>query len=207
MEITAFSFQEVNCLQDYSVCGLVVYSCAIYLLQIKKKRKQLCFNYHITCGEKQQIYSCLFCIWSSRKFSRVIKVDDVVVRNPSANVGDLGPIPGLDRSPGGGNGNPLQYSCLENSMDREAWWAMVQRVAKSQTRLKRLSMWILVSRYQNWVWFQEPLNLQLVSEVQVDLWGLHPQTLQLTPGMKLTNLPPNSVCETHWPHPGEISLS
>ena len=81
MEVTAFSFQEVKCLQDYSVCGLVVYSCAIYLLQIKKKRKQLCLNYLITCGEKQQIYSCLCCIWSSRKFSRVIKVDDAVVRN------------------------------------------------------------------------------------------------------------------------------
>ena len=40
---------------------------------------------------------------------------------------------------GEGNGNPLQYSCLENPMDREAWWATVHRVAKSQTRLKRLS--------------------------------------------------------------------
>ena len=41
------------------------------------------------------------------------------------------------RSPGEGNGNPLQYSCLENSMDRGAWWATVHGVAKSQTRLKR----------------------------------------------------------------------
>ena len=46
---------------------------------------------------------------------------------------DLGSIPGLGRSPGGGHGNPPQYSCLENSMDREAWWAMVHRVAKSRT--------------------------------------------------------------------------
>ena len=46
------------------------------------------------------------------------------VKNPSANAGDtrgMGSIPGSGRSPGGGNGNPLQYSCLENSMDREAW--------------------------------------------------------------------------------------
>ena len=43
-------------------------------------------------------------------------------------------IPGSGRSPGGGNGNPLWYSCLENSMDRGAWWAMVDGVAKSQTR-------------------------------------------------------------------------
>ena len=47
----------------------------------------------------------------------------------------MGLIPGSGRSPGGGNGNPLQYSCLENSMDRGAWWATVHGVAKSQTRL------------------------------------------------------------------------
>ena len=51
------------------------------------------------------------------------------------NVGDPGSIPGLGRSPGEGNGNPLQYSCLENPMDREAWWATVHGVAKSRTRL------------------------------------------------------------------------
>ena len=51
------------------------------------------------------------------------------------NVGDLGSIPGLGRSPGAGNGNPLQYSCLENPTDRGAWWATVHGVAKSRTRL------------------------------------------------------------------------
>ena len=49
------------------------------------------------------------------------------------NVGDLGLIPGSGRSPGEGNGNPLQYSCLENSMDRGAWWATVHGVTKIQT--------------------------------------------------------------------------
>ena len=48
---------------------------------------------------------------------------------------DLGFIPGLGSSPGEGNGNPLQYSCLENSMDGEAWWVTVHGVAKSRTRL------------------------------------------------------------------------
>ena len=48
---------------------------------------------------------------------------------------DLGSIPGLGRSPGGGHGNPLQYSCLENPMDRGAWQATVYRVTESQTRL------------------------------------------------------------------------
>ena len=61
-----------------------------------------------------------------------------VVKNPSANtrdVRDMDSIPGSRRSPGGGNGNPLQYSFLENPMDREAWWATVHGVTKSQTRL------------------------------------------------------------------------
>ena len=53
----------------------------------------------------------------------------------ACNAGDPGSIPGLGRSPGEGNGNPLQYSCLENSMNGGAWWATVHGVAKSQTRL------------------------------------------------------------------------
>ena len=54
------------------------------------------------------------------------------------NAGDPGSIPGLGRSPGEGNGNPVQYSCLENPMDGEAWWATVHGVAKSWTRLNNL---------------------------------------------------------------------
>ena len=56
-----------------------------------------------------------------------------VVKNPPANAGDTGSISGLGRSPGGGNGNPLQNSCLENPLDRGAWQAPVYGVAKSQT--------------------------------------------------------------------------
>ena len=62
----------------------------------------------------------------------------LVVKNPPDNAGaagDVSLIPGLGRSPGGGNGNPLQYSCLQNPMDREAWQAIDHGVAKSQTRL------------------------------------------------------------------------
>ena len=51
------------------------------------------------------------------------------------NAGDLGSIPGSGRLPGEGNGNPLQYSCLKNSMDGGVWWATVHGVAKSQTQL------------------------------------------------------------------------
>ena len=53
------------------------------------------------------------------------------VKASTCNAGDLGSIPGSGRSPGDGNGNPLQYSCLENPMDRGAWWATVHRVAGS----------------------------------------------------------------------------
>ena len=61
-----------------------------------------------------------------------------VVKNPpakAADVRDTDSIPGSERSPGGGHGNRLQYSCLENPMDRGAWWATVHRVVKSWTRL------------------------------------------------------------------------
>ena len=68
-------------------------------------------------------------------FSHVLRASLVAqtVKNVPANAGDAGLIPGSGRSPGGGNGNPLQYSCLENPMDRGAWGATVHGVAKSRT--------------------------------------------------------------------------
>ena len=59
-----------------------------------------------------------------------------VVKTLPANAGDLDLIPGSGRSPGEGNSNPLQYSCLENPMDRGAWLATVHRVVKTRTQLK-----------------------------------------------------------------------
>ena len=59
----------------------------------------------------------------------------LVVKNTPANVGDVrdtGSIPGLGRSPGGGHGNPLQYSCLANPMDRGAWWTTAHGLTKSR---------------------------------------------------------------------------
>ena len=67
----------------------------------------------------------------------------LVVINPPANAGDtrdVGSPPGSGRYLGVDNGNPLQYSCLENAMDRGTWQAMVHRVTKSRTQLKRLGM-------------------------------------------------------------------
>ena len=58
----------------------------------------------------------------------------------ACNVGDPGSIPGSGRSPGEGNGKPLQYSCLKNPMDRGAWWATVHGVTKSRTRLSDFTL-------------------------------------------------------------------
>ena len=83
----------------------------------------------------------------------------LVVKNPPANAGDIrdaGLIPGLGRSPGGEHGNPLQYSCLENPMDRVARQATVHRVAKNQTRLKRLGSHVLA-------WWRRRLMQSLTS--------------------------------------------
>ena len=66
----------------------------------------------------------------------------LVVKNPSTNAEDgrdASSIPGLGRAPGGGHGNPLKYSCLDNPMDSGAWWATVHRVAESRTQRKWLS--------------------------------------------------------------------
>ena len=57
---------------------------------------------------------------------------DFVVKNPPSNAGGMGSNPGSGRSPGEGNGNPFQYSCLGNPKDRAVWWATFHRVSKSQ---------------------------------------------------------------------------
>ena len=61
-------------------------------------------------------------------------------KESACNAGHMDTIPGLGRSPGGGHGNLLQYSCLENPMDRGAWWATVHRVTKSRTGLNQLNI-------------------------------------------------------------------
>ena len=80
------------------------------------------------------------------------------VKASVCNVGELGSIPGSGRSPGEGNGNPLQYSCLENPMDRGAWWATAHGVAKSRTRLSDFTLLSLYGRNQSNIVKQFPSN-------------------------------------------------
>ena len=85
-----------------------------------------------------------FCCTSNISASQVA----LVVKNPPANAGDIrdvGSIPESGRSPSGGHGNPPPYSCLQNPMDRGAWWATVHQVTRNRTWLKWLSMHVYVS--------------------------------------------------------------
>ena len=80
------------------------------------------------------VYVCLFYMHINSFLSiRMNFPNNAVVKNLLANVRDMGSIPGPGRSPGEGNGNSVQYSCLENSRDEGDWWAAVHGVAKSQS--------------------------------------------------------------------------
>ena len=74
----------------------------------------------------------------------------------AGEAGVVGSIPRSGRSPGGGHGNPLQYSCLENPMDKGAWWAVVHRVTKSWTQLKQLRMHLVLSGPSKSPWGPPP---------------------------------------------------
>ena len=84
--------------------------------------------YSTYTGGKELENLIVDCIFYSEAFS-----DGSVGKEPACNTGGRGLIPWSGRSLGGGNGNPFQYSCLENPMYRWTWWATVHRVAKSQT--------------------------------------------------------------------------
>ena len=93
-----------------------------------------------TAGDQKSVLGC-FIKTANRPLYASQGV--LVVKNLPVNAADIrnwGSIPGLGRSPGGGHGNPLQYTCLEKLMDRGAWWATVHVVTKSWIRLKQLSM-------------------------------------------------------------------
>ena len=81
--------------------------------------------------EKEEAASPIMVDWAPRSPSTILPTFLFDGGGSACNAGDLGLIPGLGRSPGEGNGNPLQYSCLENPMDREAWQATVHGVTES----------------------------------------------------------------------------
>ena len=83
-------------------------------------------------------FFCLIFLMAARRLCRIFPGGSVS-KEYASNAGDQGLIPELGRTPGEGNGNPLQYPSLGNPMDRGAWWAAVHRVTKTQTRLKLLS--------------------------------------------------------------------
>ena len=99
------------------------------------------------------------------------------VKASACNVGDLDAIPGLGRSPGEGNGNPLQYYCLENPMGRGAWWAILYRVANSRTLLSNFtSLHFLIIKIEHFFLVNEgnsnsQVDMELDEVSHSQLWG------------------------------------
>ena len=111
-----------------------------------------------------------------------------VVKNPPTNAGDIRDvalIPGLERCPGGGHGNPLQYSYLENPMVREAWQVTIHRVAKSQTRLKLYLVSMRKSPNINRKWGQTTSWSSLISISHDWVGWLEADSLERTPQVTL----------------------
>ena len=114
----------------------------------------------------------------------------LVVKNPPANaedVRDVGSIPGSGRSRGGRHSNPLQYSCLENPMDRGAWWATGHSTAKSPTRLKRLSTSASTERGNQWLPDSRPYTRACPIMVHWLSWEACAQAPHLKPAPQFTN--------------------
>ena len=124
--------------------------CALLCLVSFTEDNFLRFIYIITCistsflfvaKQYSTVYICVcVCVLYIHLASKVaLMVKNLMANANAGDVRDTGSIPGFERSSGEGNGNPLQYSCLENPMDRGTWWTTVHRVKKSWIRLKQLS--------------------------------------------------------------------
>ena len=115
-----------------------------YILTIKKNQREIKESTPFTTATKRIKYLGINLPKETKElytenYKTLTSLVAQTVKASGYNVGDLGFIPGLGRSPGEGNGNPLQYSCLENPMDRGAWWAAVHGVAKTRTRLSNFT--------------------------------------------------------------------
>ena len=143
-----------------------------HLLGAASTFSELCWNYsHCSCGSLctapllQSSWWSFFLLNSSLKYHSGFPGGSEV-KVSAYNVGDLGLTPGSGRSPGEGNGNPLQYSCLENPMDGGAWWTTVNGVAKRWTRLSDFTFTFKIS-------FFLQLRALYPDRPQVEFW-LHP---------------------------------
>ena len=123
--------------EQRSSCRISVHSSyprTQHSLKAPLKCSELCFV-RIYSSHVQAIFWPLL---QTDRFHCLIEVYGSDGRESAFNAGNPGSMPGVGRSPGGGNSNPLQYSCLENSMDRGAWWAAVHGVAKESHMTERL---------------------------------------------------------------------
>ena len=126
-------------------CGLWTSSCSLTSMLVTNVDSQVSPQ---TCWLRTYVDPWVICLpintWEALTEASQDSQLALVVKNPSADAGDksnMGLIPGSGRSPRGGHGNPLWYSCLENPTDRGDWWNTVHGVAKRQTWLRRLSMY------------------------------------------------------------------
>ena len=131
-----------------------------------------------------------------------------MIKNPSANVEDAGSIPGWGRSPGGRNGNLLQYSCWENPTDRGVWWAAVYGITKGQTQLSTHTLLILIrhtNKLLTQVWGTRDMDIRsTLSEVKVAqscLTLCNPMDYGNSPGQD-TGVGSLSLLQGIFPNPG-----
>ena len=135
------------------------------------------------------------------------------VKGSACIAGDLGSIPGLGRSPGEGNGKPLQYSCLENPMDGEAWWATVHGVSKSRTQLSDFTftfhlLGVLVFQKSSKILLcishegkPGPCPKLVLSQWCPTLWDLTDCSMPGSLSITNSRSCPNSCLSSQWCHP------
>ena len=129
------SLQSNLCILGLCICGINQPQIANICKKIPESSKKQNLNLLHAGNYLNSIYFVRITIYRASQVALVVRNSPAKARD----IRDTGSIPGSGRSPGGGHGNALQYSSLENPMDREAWQATVHRVAQSQARLKQLS--------------------------------------------------------------------
>ena len=162
------------------------------LISVIKKIVIFCLTFRSVIYFQLLFVKSIWYVWASQATQWV--------KNLPAIAGDLGLIPGLGKSPGGRHGNTLQYSYLENPMNRGAWWATVHRVAKSQTWLNTHArdMWILFlkcSAFQHHLFKRQcfPLNFAIASFSKISWLYLHHSYFVVFISFHVCWYPPNRI--------------